>query len=129
MIKYKVKLVFQSNNFPSTIEIKDRSHSVEYQTEDTQLIVDTCLELPNRITIALECDEPGQYLELKEFWLGGIQFETDCLFSLAEYHINMQESPTFNIFYNQSGQVRFDLFDKNPITYHLHWKSKIRGAV
>jgi hypothetical protein len=127
MIKYNLKLILQSNNLPETVTIKDRFNDLQYQTVNDQLIIDTYINLPNRVTISLDCTAPGQHLELKEFWLGGVQLDTDILFSVSQYHIATQVEPIFNIFYDQTGQIQFDLFDTNPITYHLHWKNKIRG--
>jgi hypothetical protein len=129
MIKYNLKLILQSNNLPETVTINDRFNDLQYQTVTDQLIVDTYVNLPNCVTIGLDCTAPGQHLELKEFWLGGVQLDTDILFSISQYHIATQVEPIFNIFYDQTGQVQFDLFDTNPITYHLHWKNKIRGLV
>jgi hypothetical protein len=125
MLKYNIKLVLESKNPPSVIKIKDRSDSLICQRIENKIIINDKICLPNCITIEIECETVDQHLELKEFWLGGIKFNANNLFSVVKYHIEGELESQFVTFLDKTGKAYIELFDKDPITFHLHWKNTI----
>jgi hypothetical protein len=125
VLKYNIKLVLESSNLPSVIKIKDKSDTLLCQRLGNTITIIDKIFLPNRIIIDIECETPDQHLKLKELWLGGIKFNSDNLFSIVQYQVDGEQDCQFTTFLNKTGQACIELFDKEPIIFHLHWKNTI----
>lgn len=102
----------------------DREFEFPVKKDGKKIWIDGRIKLPNSIQIKIQCTAEGQYLEFKEFWLGNIKFPTQTLCSIAENVLESGENE-FSIFWNSTRTIKIDIFDKTPVTYHLHWGTKV----
>ena len=121
---YNIFLVFESLILPDIVEITSRQCQLTIKESNNQLIVNDYIDLPNSIHIKINCTAQDQYLELKEFYLGNIKFNSRNLFSITENILESNET-TFETVWNSSRLIKIDIFDKTPILYHLRWGTKI----
>ena len=121
---YNILLIFKSTNFPESIRFSNRHGNITVKQDDNQLILQDQIELPNTIQFDIETIKNGEHLELIEFWLGGIKFDSRKLSSIAKT-VDQSGNVNFTTFWNYPAQIQIEIFDKNPIVYHLHYGTKI----
>lgn len=121
---HNILLIFNSTNFPECVQFSSRQGSITVDQVDNRLILTSQIELPNTIQIDIKSIKDRQYLELVEFWLGGIKFDDQKLVSIAKT-VDTLGNIRFATFWDSPAQIHIEIFDKNPISYHLHYGSKI----
>lgn len=123
-MNYSLEILLKCNNVK--ISITDRNdNSIEYKKtshgEFEKLSMN--ISMPNRIWLHLLRTEPDGYVELASVWLGQIKFNSNALEHFIAYYCGNRITKTTQ--FTQTGKVELQLFDHNPILFHLHLNSKI----
>ena len=121
---YQFELLLDTKNVILTA--RDRFNNpipLNLSNQGTLVRITTDISMPNGITIGITKTDPSGIATLKSAWLGQIKFHNDSLSRLFVYHheYGMARSCEWEF----GGEVEFELFDHDPITYHLNMGTRI----
>lgn len=106
---------------------------VEKTNQSGLLVVSIQIPMPNRLFFIVsgkEQQDQNVFLEVKGMSLGGIRFNNSRLDDLIEFKPSDNQIQKFDDYlllesvktklWDSNGCAVFELFDKDPIRYHLH---------
>jgi hypothetical protein len=120
-------LEFEQDIKSVDIIVQDRNETILAdikQSHDLSVKINCKIKLPNKISIILN-NQNNKFVKLSNLWLGNIEINQQTLLQMCKYKSTQSQTTKFSTVWNVSGIVTIDLFDKDFISFLLHFHNHI----